>query len=235
MGVKKVSFYGTEIVNHAGATVDASTLSKGVKAWDAKGDLITGELEAEAGGEYDAVSVSNGDGTQTLRITTAGSGSGGGDSGGGGGDSDMMVFTKTYTQAAVVSTATDVQLISRGELQAAGLVGATGTMCDVWEQVMIDMMAISTPTHLAWQVIHAYATTKKGIIYPSGDGNGFETVTYHTSSTTYNITDQMYRPITMATEGYLFEDGNVNFRADSTHNLCPGEFELTVYARGRKA
>lgn len=45
MGVKRVELFGDELVNHAGATVDASSLSKGVKAWDAKGDLITGTLE----------------------------------------------------------------------------------------------------------------------------------------------------------------------------------------------
>lgn len=45
MGVKKVTYFGQELVNHAGATVDATTLAKSVKAWDAKGDLITGTLE----------------------------------------------------------------------------------------------------------------------------------------------------------------------------------------------
>lgn len=235
MGVKKVTYYGRELVNHSGATVDATTLAKGVKAWDAKGDLITGELEAEAGGEYDAVSVSNGDGTQTLRITTAGSGSGGSDGGGDSGGSDMMVFVKSYTQTTVVSTVADVQLISRGELQAAGLVGATGTLCDMWEHVMIDMRSVSTPTHLNWQVIHAFATSDKNLFTSAGDGNGYEVVTYHSSSPTYNLSDAMYRPITMATEGYLYEDGNVNYRAGSMYNFCPGEFEITVYVRGRKA
>ena len=45
MGVKKVTYFGQELINHAGATVDATTLAKGVKAFDAKGDLITGTME----------------------------------------------------------------------------------------------------------------------------------------------------------------------------------------------
>lgn len=47
-GVKKVNFFGDVVVDHAGATVDESTLANGVRAWNSAGDLIEGENTNDA-------------------------------------------------------------------------------------------------------------------------------------------------------------------------------------------
>lgn len=54
MGVNIVKFYGTTIIDLTGATVTPETLAEGIKAYDAKGNLITGTAKiTPAGPSYD--------------------------------------------------------------------------------------------------------------------------------------------------------------------------------------
>lgn len=72
-GKKKVVFYGETIIDHSGATVDASTLDNNVTAWDAKGNLIRGEstkdVDSSAGNLTPSMVVSGGIGfSQGSRV-----------------------------------------------------------------------------------------------------------------------------------------------------------------------
>lgn len=52
MGVNIVKFYGTVLVDMTDATVTPETLAEGVKAYDAKGNLITGTAKIQTGPTY---------------------------------------------------------------------------------------------------------------------------------------------------------------------------------------
>lgn len=63
---------GTVLLDLTGDTVSPSTLMVGVTAHNAAGEAIVGEATGGGGGgEYNVISIDNGDGTQDIEITDA--------------------------------------------------------------------------------------------------------------------------------------------------------------------
>lgn len=207
MGVKRVRYFGQNIINLAGATVDATTLVKGVKAWNSAGDLITGTLEiSDSGG-----------------------------SGGSGSTPDYACLYKEVRVTSAMTSGTTTW-VTQAELLAAGIISATSQeMTTQWNHYSVEVSAIGDKiTHRTKQLVWLYASDSGA---PASSSSTLRRwIEYHNTSTTTLTISTNTNPITTNTTGHLYSSASYGIRTTSNSNYGLGiaTYAVKIACWGRK-